>query len=147
MIRRTLFKGFFNLLVVVFGAGIIAAGILIQLSMNQSKGWPETTAVINDIQIPPSADGEGYDHTVFVEYTSDGGEYIAQLDEYRSSFSIGQEVDIRYNPDNPTDVRSANPFPLQLIFFIIGGLMFFVPLLKLLVPLIYAFIKRDRMAY
>ncbi len=59
------------------------------------------------------------DHTVIVQYTVNDTVYTSELNFYSSSFSVGQEIDILYSPENPQKIAAKNS---ALLFLILPGI-------------------------
>jgi hypothetical protein len=49
-----------------------------------------------------------------VEYTVDGQTYVSDLGQKKDDFTVGKEIDILYNPNNP----EASVLPGKKIWFI-----------------------------
>ena len=82
----------------------------------QSSGFEKTTATITAIEEQPkdfSDDDAEYDVTV--EYTVDGQKYTEKLDYYSPSFEIGKTINIRYNPDNPSEIHGGSGFGIYIL--------------------------------
>ena len=81
----------------IFGMVLLVAGVYI--TFFQSRGFAQTTGTIVDIE-----EDEINDDTVYwgtVEYSVDGISYSGRADEAVNSDSMGKEVTVLYNPDNP----------------------------------------------
>ena len=61
-------------------------------------------------------------HAVIVQYTVDGTVYTSELNLYSSSFSVGQEIDILYAPENPQKISAKDSAALSLIFTGVGAI-------------------------
>lgn len=62
------------------------------------------------------------DHTVIVQYTVNDTVYKSKLNFYSSSFSVGQEIDILYSPENPKKISAKDSAALFLIFPGVGAI-------------------------
>ena len=67
------------------------------------------------VRISTTASG---DHQVIVDYKAGTNYYHAQLDEWHSDWVTGQEIAIKYDPDDPTKIVTAS----HLIDGIFGGI-------------------------
>ena len=122
-----------------FGIMLLTMGFSKQKKMNT---YTKSTGVITKIEEEESTDGNGEKdttHTVYVKHTVDGKEYEGQFDEYNSSFSVGKEVNLAYNPKDPSDFISANKSNLYILF--IGGP---VMIGAALICLLIFFVRRSR---
>jgi len=88
-------------------------------TINLEKDYIKTTGVITEIDINGSGDDTEYH--VFVEYKIEGKRYNEELGTYASSYKVGKELDIRYNPEDYTmiDVAGNGVY----IGLIIGGIV------------------------
>lgn len=105
--------------------GLIMGIILIVCGFynkNKQDNYTETTAVITKIDIEEGVGDESDTYNIFVKYTVDDKEYNEKLDESSSSYSVGDEVKIKYNPSDPTDITSSSKW-IVLICFIAGALL------------------------
>lgn len=94
--------------------------------------WARTSAFMNSAQktkaeiISISADSyrrNGKNHThydVWIEYTVDGEVLEKNINEYNSSMYEGKEIEVYYDPDDPSDVRTDSKV-FEYIFLGIGG--------------------------
>lgn len=102
---------------------LILAGILWLVlgfgTYRNHKEFSQTTAVISDIQEEYNPARSEYDHRVFVQFTADGSSYEAELGAYASSYKVGKEVKISYNPADPTDIQPGGIG--QSLLFLAGG--------------------------
>lgn len=62
-----------------------------------------------------------------IEYEVDGQLYEARLNEYSSSWQVGQQIDVKYNPDDPYEVTTgiAQKFILP-IFAAVGAVLLLI---------------------
>lgn len=78
--------------------------------MDRMNRFPATEAVITDIEAYYDTD-DTLDHDVTVSLTVDGKTYEGKLDHYKDSFEIGNRIEVRYDPKDPTTVLYASNFP------------------------------------
>lgn len=111
-----------NILIFLFGAVFLAVGIYI--SCFSTKGLVETTGVIDRIEtrIETNHAGSDEDHDVYVSYTVDGQSYTSLSNVYSSSYRVGKEIKIFYDPNDPAVIRGDGKL-LGMIFAGIGGIM------------------------
>ncbi len=108
-----------TIIALVFGIVLIVLGFV---TKHKQSDYTETTATITNIETEPGAGDEADSHRVFVKYTVDGKEYNEELDNYKSSYSVGDTIKVKYNPENPSDVTSSGYF-VVIILFVIGGIL------------------------
>ena len=77
----------------------------------------ETDAVIESIELVGSDS-----HEVTVSYLADGQPYIAELNQYSSSYYVGKSLPILYNPAHPGEIIGAGRWGEKLLF-IFGSVM------------------------
>ena len=130
MINRTVSK-FIPLAFVIFGIIVIIFSIK---GLNIQDDFLPAKGVIQDIQefSTPSSDG-GSDTTfeVTVDYTVDGKAYTSVMGDYEEGYEVGKEIDILYDPQDPTVIVSKGKGPFYYfigisIFVIIVGLFTFI---------------------
>lgn len=73
----------------------------------------ETDAVIESIALV-GADS----HEVTVSYLADGQPYIAELNQYSSSYYVGKPLSILYNPERPDEIIGAGRWGEKLLFLL-----------------------------
>lgn len=135
-IAKGILVGVFLLVSVVF---IIVGISLIGREKKFEKKGVKTEAVIVDIQKnrvrKRTANGYRYrdEHEVYVEYSVDGIEYTEKLGSYNSKMKVGDEIDIYYLEDDPTDIQSKGTAKFLAILFIgLGSVLGIVALLILI---------------
>ena len=77
----------------------------------QTRGFESTTATI--VRIDEEADHTSTEanaktYTVFVTYAVNGQEYTQELGTYAADYKVGKEVQIKYDPADPTRLYSAS---------------------------------------
>ena len=83
--------------------GVLALAFGFYLTFFQTKGYAETTAVIERIEEHGDFDDTSYD--VYVRYSVDGREYHGESDFYSAGYREGKEIKIFYIPDNPEQIH------------------------------------------
>ena len=106
----------------------IIIGINYKNNLNKTK---EISAIITDIQMESSSDGET-SHKVYVEYIVDGTVYNNVLGYYSAGMNIGKKIDIRYDLNNPNKIYAGEIF-LAIIFSVIGFIVIMVGIIPLIV--------------
>ena len=104
--------------VIVLLFGVVLA-VFARRDLHKQETYPQMTAVIDNIFESQGTDND-VEYHVLVRYTVNGKEYTTELNEYKSSFRIGDEVTICCNPEDPLDIVSYSPTTSKLIF--IGGI-------------------------
>ncbi len=121
------------------GIGIMFLGNFLN---NNNKEFAKTavpvTAVISEIETYRDSDGD-ISHRSYVTYEFGGNVYEdVSLGYYSSGMHVGKNVDILCNPNEPYDIQSPEgakfgvwmSFIMGAIFAVVGGALFFVPLVK-----------------
>ena len=109
--------------IIIVSAAILAFGILLIVlnatKMNKAADWVPLQAEIVDMVARQSGTSTSYD--VFVKYVFNGETYPRQLlDTYESSMQIKKIIDIKVNPNNPSEFIYANGGFFNTLY-IIGG--------------------------
>ena len=67
---------------------------------------PTEATIVNMVRVKDSVGGAYTDHDwhVYIEFDVNGRTYSTELNHYNSDMSIGQKVNILYNPDDPEDI-------------------------------------------
>ena len=116
---------FIGFLFFIIGIIFFAVGSSILISGNSfMKNAEKTTAEISEIDSYYSGSsrlGSKKHYNVTVEYVVDGEVYERTLNEYNSGMYEGKEIEIYYNPDNPSEIKTGSKI-LEIIFMGIGGL-------------------------
>lgn len=112
--------------------GILVVGLGVYLSFIQSAGYEKATATIISIEedpnyIPDTQTENDKQYVVTVKYTVDGKDYTRVLDSYSSSYEVGKEVEVRYNPKDPGTVHSSPVF--GYVFMAIGGVIVIIAII------------------
>ena len=101
------------------------------INIKRQKSWIKTDAVITHLEYTPGAGDDDAEWKVVVAYDAEGVHYVAELDEYKSSFSEGQSVAVRYNPAEPGQVTADGIIGIIMMFacgalLIIGAALTFL---------------------
>ena len=99
---------------------LISGALGVYLGFFATRGYEKTTAVITRIdeeRVWSAADETNeIDYTVYVTYTVDGKEYNEILGSYAPGYKAGKELEVLYDPADPTRVSTASVgFSLYLI--------------------------------
>ncbi len=108
------------------GLALLAAGGFAHVSASRFRETAQpATAVITDIVTTRSGGRSGgTSHDVYVRYEVAGKQYNEKLPAHWSGMREGQEVEILYNPDNPSEIDSKNGGRvLALIFLGVGAVL------------------------
>ena len=93
----------------VFAIGIILVIVGI-VDISHAKNFPQTEAVVTDIDIVRTVDEDGTsteEATVYVKYTVDGKEYNEMLSDPSNDLKEGDKIAVHYNPEKPSYVTVA----------------------------------------
>ena len=98
---------------------LLLGGLLFLVSglikFSQINHYPQTNAMITQIEWEPGAGEESDKYTVLVRYSVGGTTYDRELDNYKNSYREGQTITIRYNPDNPETITAVGPVAATII--------------------------------
>ena len=102
----------------------VALGFGVYSTFFRSAGYEKTNATIVSIEedpdFIPDPDNPGdKSYIVTATYTVDGKEYTRQLDSYSPSYKVGGQVEVRYDPRDPSKVTSG--FGIGIYLMIAGG--------------------------
>ncbi len=112
---------FVVVLFIAVGLTFVVSGIYLGAQhKNIDDGRIHTTATIVDIQEELEVRGH-YDYTVYVVYSVDGEEVLAQLSGYISSYYVGEELEIYYYLDDLSRVHSEKGMTTLSIAFPVAG--------------------------
>lgn len=122
--QKVLIKKIVPIAVSVIGLCVMIGGICFFLYMNKiEKEYKPVIAKIENIEKHTERhNGEtrtNYDVTV--SYQVDGKEYRRELSEYSSSMEIGGDVNLMYNPADPSEVHSTEVGKVISIVMIVAG--------------------------
>ena len=103
---------------ILFGLVFIITGII---GIRQDDTFLPTKAVIRSMERTYVAtdSNESDIWEVMVAYSVDGKDYVSDLGRKKDDFTVGKEIDILYNPNNPEGI--VLPGKTIWIIFIIAG--------------------------
>lgn len=106
---------------VLFGLAFIIAGVI---GIRQDDTFLPTKAVIQSMERTYVATDSNDTDTweVMVEYTVDGQPYVSDLGQKKDDFTVGKEIDILYNPNNPEGIVLPGK-TIWFIFMIVGAVV------------------------
>ena len=105
-----------NLFIIV-GTIFLLIGI-ITIGKNMNKNTIDTVGTIEYME--PYTDSNGNrSYKVYVSYFVEGQEYESRLNGYSSSFYTGEEIEIYYNKDNPSQIGMTS---LDMMLWIFPGI-------------------------
>ena len=106
------------LISIIFSLILSVGGAFLCVKVFDYDNKIETTAVITDFESYRDSDG-GERYKTHLTYEIDGESYNSIVEMYSSSWSVGDEIEIYYDVDNPQNVGSKHT---DLAFFVIPGL-------------------------
>ena len=110
-------------LILVIVIGIALCGLGIYLFFFETKGFLATTATIEQIEETfTGVDSDGHDeyrYDVTVSYSVGGKTLHGKVDTYSSSYKVGKQIRIFYNPENPEVIHGDSRL-LGKIFIFVG---------------------------
>ena len=112
--------------ILLFLFSIVVLGIGIYLGFIKSRGYVRSTGVVISLRAEDTYDSErGGTVTYYyptVRYTVDGREYQGELDMSAAESSMGRELKIQYDPNDPSRVNSYSP-GIVIYIIILGGVL------------------------
>lgn len=110
----------------IIGIVFTIIGILFILSFffiaktieKKTENFVEIQSVICEID----KSGEEDHKSFIVQYSVDGKKYEADTNFYSSTMSLGDELAVRYNPNNPNEIFLSDYDFMGYIFYGLGGL-------------------------
>ena len=122
VVKNSAAKYIFLIIFIVLTAGI-GTGVLVY-NENKAKGFVRVDAVVVDYKEKYDYDDDQWMYSEIVEYVVDGVKYRAANSVWTNMpKSRGKEIEVAYNPDNPSQcvfVKSQNIF--SLVLFIMSGI-------------------------
>ena len=119
------------LIFAIIGMILMVVGTVICLKVFDYSDKVETTAIIIDFEsYQEYANGRTHTrHKTHITYDVDGSSYTNVVKMYSSSWSVGDEIEIYYDIDNPQNVGSKDTdwallvIPcIGLVFFSLGAI-------------------------
>ena len=104
---------------ILFGLAFIIAGVI---GIRQDDTFLPTKAVIQSMERTYEAMDSNETDTweIMVAYSVDGKDYVTDLGQKKDDFTVGKEIDILYNPDNPEGIVLPGK-TIWFIFMIAGA--------------------------
>ena len=104
---------------ILFGLAFIVSGII---GIRQDDNFLPTKGVIRSMERTYVATNSDENDTweVMVEYAVDGQTYVSDLGQKKDNFTVGKEIDILYNPNNPEGIVLPGK-TIWFIFMIAGA--------------------------
>ena len=104
---------------ILFGLAFIIAGVI---GNRQDDTFLPTKAVIQSMERTYEAMDSNETDTweVMVAYSVDGKDYVTDLGQKKDDFTVGKEIDILYNPNNPEGIVLPGK-TIWFIFMIAGA--------------------------
>ena len=104
---------------ILFGLAFIIAGVI---GIRQDDTFLPTKAVIQSMECTYEAMDSNETDTweVMVAYSVYGKDYVTDLGQKKDDFTVGKEIDILYNPNNPEGIVLPGK-TIWFIFMIAGA--------------------------
>ena len=104
---------------ILFGLIFIVAGVI---GIHQDNTFLPTKGVIQSMERTYVATDSNETDTweVMVAYSVDGKDYVTDLGQKKDDFTVGKEIDILYNPNNPEGIVLPGK-TIWFIFMIAGA--------------------------
>lgn len=127
-IAMILFSGIFLFVGIIF---LILSAVFLEVNKSHAENYLPTEAVISEIRI--SSDSSD----AYATYVVDGKKLKAKLDVYSSDMYEGKEIEIYYDPDNPSDVTYLEGMRIfTTVFSIIGAVLTVIGLIPLIIGIV-----------
>ncbi len=110
--------------IIILLLALVALGAGVYNGFIKSRGYVKSKGTIISVRAVERVDNEHHTYTHYyptVKYTVDGKEYTGALD-LEGPNEIGAEMDIQYDPADPSKVHSYSPKTV-ILCFVVGGLM------------------------
>jgi len=106
---------------ILFGLAFIIAGVI---GIRQDDTFLPTKAVIQSMERTYEAMDSNETDTweVMVAYSVDGKDYVTDLGQKKDDFTVGKEIDILYNLNNPEGIVLPGK-TIWFIFMIVGAVV------------------------
>ena len=104
---------------ILFGLAFIVAGVI---GIHQDNTFLPTKGVIRSMERTYVATDSNESDTweVMVGYKVDGKDYVSDLGQKKDDFTVGKEINILYNPNNPEGIVLPGK-TIWFIFMIAGA--------------------------
>lgn len=127
MKKRTIFRALFRIMgviVLILGIRMVGEGIYNYIDEHNQRDWISTTAYVIDIssEYSSSRRNTNVNYDITYQYEVDGEKYTDKLYNRGRAMGIGDEIEIKYDPDvpkNSTDI--LQPSLKNLLIFLIFG--------------------------
>ena len=110
--------------IIILLMAIVALAVGVYYGFIKSRGYVKSKGIIISVKAVETKDNEKHTYTHYyptVKYTVDGKEYTGALD-LEGPNAIGAEIDIQYDPADPSKVHSYSPGTV-IACFVVGGLL------------------------
>lgn len=117
--KQTVIYKLIRYILLAVGIAMIAGGIYgLSYVERIDKEYISTVAKIENIQkrTKRSSKRTRAHYDVIVTYTVAGKQYKENLNSYSPNMEIGDNIELKYNPKNPSDIRSVE---LEYLLFIV----------------------------
>lgn len=106
---------------ILFGLAFIVSGII---GIRQDDTFLLAKGVIRSMERTYVATDSNDTDTweVMVEYAVDGQTYVSDLGQKKDDFTVGKEIDILYNPNNPEGIVLPGK-TIWFIFILVGAVV------------------------
>lgn len=112
------------IILVLMGALFIMIGVsTVRSDKEFFKTAVPAMGTISDIQTKSRGSNEK-EHIVSVSYEVDGQSYSGELTYYHSGMAVGQNIEIWYQPDNPSVMQTKTGSTAGKMLTIGGGIVF-----------------------
>ena len=110
--------------IIILLMALVALAVGVYYGFIKSRGYVKSKGIIISVKAVETKDNEKHTYTHYyptVKYTVDDKEYTGALD-LEGPNAIGAEIDIQYDPADPSKVHSYSPGTV-IACFVVGGLL------------------------
>ena len=108
---KRLINGVVPVLFVAAGIALVVMGFK---DLRYQKEYVPATAVVSSVELVEEPRNVHTD--IYVKYTADGKQYESLLQGYHSKLNVGDEISVRYDPADPTQVVFVGSSSSTLMF-------------------------------
>lgn len=143
--KHTMIYKLIRYTLLIVGLGITVGGAYgLSYVEKIDKEYVSTTAKIENIQMYTKHSGKRLrtNYDVVVSYMVAGKQYREKLNSYSSTMEIGGNIELKYNPENPSDIRSVEIEHTIFVAMIFVGLTILIS--YLFAPYLFGKLKNGK---
>ncbi len=119
--------------VLILGVVMILGSIgFLIWSFVSTQGYEKTTAIVTSVEFDPTVidndEGATENYKITIEYTVNGQKYTTDYNATEGAYSVGQQIELKYDPQNPNNTsRGEMSLPLLIgicaAIVVVGGII------------------------